>query len=157
VHKALFGSLDNLIFGPNLDVNGWMTRSRLLLALCARTKERERVPGDRTGLNKVMWLGVVLFITGKAFGLLTIAMVVRLIVTFLVVSGNNLSIRDKIFVAIAWSPKATVQVRMGFRICRFRLIICFKLKVDVGFFSRQPFPDCSLPCNFSKFCYKKDM
>ena len=47
-----------------------------------------------------------------SFGLLTIAMVVRLIVTFFVVSGSNLSIRDKIFVAIAWSPKATVQVRM---------------------------------------------
>ena len=39
------------------------------------------------------------------------AMVVRLIVTFIVVSGNKLSIKDKIFVAIAWSPKATVQVR----------------------------------------------
>ena len=48
---------------------------------------------------------------GKAFALLTVAMVVRLIVTFLVVSGNKLSIKDKIFVAIAWSPKATVQVR----------------------------------------------
>ena len=48
--------------------------------------------------------------SGKAFGLLAIAMVIRLIVTFLVVSGNNLSIKDKLFVAIAWSPKATVQV-----------------------------------------------
>jgi len=80
----------------------------------------------------------VLFITGKAFGLLTIAMVLRLIVTFLVVSGNNLSIRDKIFVAIAWSPKATVQVRMGFRNCQFRVIISVKLEVDVGFFSNLP-------------------
>jgi len=52
-------------------------------------------------------------LVGKAFGLLTIAMVVRLIVTFFVVSGNNLSIRDKIFVAIAWSPKATVQAAIG--------------------------------------------
>ena len=42
--------------------------------------------------------------------MLTIAMAVRLIVTFLVISGNNLSIKDKLFVAIAWSPKATVQV-----------------------------------------------
>ena len=51
------------------------------------------------------------FTVGKAFALLTMAMVVRLIVTFIVVSGNELSIKDKIFVAIAWSPKATVQVR----------------------------------------------
>jgi len=51
-----------------------------------------------------------LLFSGKAFGLLTIAVVIRLIVTFLVVSGNNLSIKDKLFVAIAWSPKATVQV-----------------------------------------------
>ena len=51
-----------------------------------------------------------MFVSGKAFALLTIAMMVRLIVTFFVVSGNNLSIRDKIFVSIAWSPKATVQV-----------------------------------------------
>jgi len=50
---------------------------------------------------------------GKAFGLLTIAMVIRLIVTFLVVSGNNLSIKDKLFVAVAWSPKATVQAAIG--------------------------------------------
>lgn len=50
---------------------------------------------------------------GKAFALLTVAMVVRLIVTFLVVSGNKLSIKDKIFVAIAWSPKATVQAAIG--------------------------------------------
>ena len=35
----------------------------------------------------------------KAFGLLTIAMVVSLIVTFLVVSGNSLCIRDKKFAA----------------------------------------------------------
>ena len=51
------------------------------------------------------------FTVGKAFALLTMAMVVRLIVTFIVVSGHELSIKDKIFVAIAWSPKATVQVR----------------------------------------------
>ncbi|KAM7449102.1 Sodium/hydrogen exchanger 9B2 [Porites harrisoni] len=50
---------------------------------------------------------------GKAFALLTMAMVVRLIVTFIVVSGNKLSIKDKIFVAIAWSPKATVQAAIG--------------------------------------------
>ncbi|KAL9984446.1 hypothetical protein ACROYT_G006738 [Oculina patagonica] len=50
---------------------------------------------------------------GKAFGLLIIAMVIRMIVTFLVVSGNNLSIKDKLFVAIAWSPKATVQAAIG--------------------------------------------
>ena len=54
----------------------------------------------------------VFFIAGRAFALLTVAMVVRLIVTFSVVSGNKLSIKDKIFVAIAWSPKATVQVRI---------------------------------------------
>ncbi|KAJ7333552.1 Sodium/hydrogen exchanger 9B2 [Desmophyllum pertusum] len=50
---------------------------------------------------------------GKAFGLLTLAMIIRLFVTFLVVSGNNLSIKDKLFVAIAWSPKATVQAAIG--------------------------------------------
>lgn len=50
--------------------------------------------------------------SGKAFGLLTVAMVIRMIITFFVVSGNSLSVREKIFVAIAWSPKATVQVRM---------------------------------------------
>ncbi|KAK2572720.1 Sodium/hydrogen exchanger 9B2 [Acropora cervicornis] len=50
---------------------------------------------------------------GKAFGLLTVAMVIRMIVTFFVVSGNSLSVREKIFVAIAWSPKATVQAAIG--------------------------------------------
>lgn len=50
--------------------------------------------------------------SGKAFGLLTVAMVIRVIVTFLVVSRNSFSVREKIFIAIAWSPKATVQVRV---------------------------------------------
>ncbi|XP_015778740.1 PREDICTED: mitochondrial sodium/hydrogen exchanger 9B2-like [Acropora digitifera] len=56
---------------------------------------------------------IVAVFSGKAFGLLTIVMVIRMIITFLVVSGNSLSVREKIFVAIAWSPKATVQAAIG--------------------------------------------
>lgn len=46
------------------------------------------------------------------YGLATLAvgLVFRLITSFLVVLGANLNIKERIFVALAWLPKATVQV-----------------------------------------------
>ena len=41
---------------------------------------------------------------------LGIGLVVRIITSFFVVMGLGLTIREQLFVALAWLPKATVQV-----------------------------------------------
>ena len=47
---------------------------------------------------------------GSGIGTLMIGLIVRLIATYGVVFGNNLSAKEKIFIALSWLPKATVQV-----------------------------------------------
>lgn len=42
--------------------------------------------------------------------LIVIGLVLRLIVSFLVVLGNGFTIKEMLLVAVAWLPKATVQV-----------------------------------------------
>lgn len=44
---------------------------------------------------------------------LAIGLAVRVVVTFFVVLGSGLSVRERLFVAIAWLPKATVQAAIG--------------------------------------------
>ena len=51
------------------------------------------------------------FVSGKCLAVFAISVTVRLLVTYVVVLGNNLTVKEKIFVAISWLPKATVQVR----------------------------------------------
>jgi len=41
---------------------------------------------------------------------LCIGLVLRIITSFLVVMGLGLTVRERLFVALAWLPKATVQV-----------------------------------------------
>ncbi|XP_037084502.1 sodium/hydrogen exchanger 9B2-like [Pollicipes pollicipes] len=49
------------------------------------------------------------------FGLLTLAigLTVRIIVSFFVVMGGGLTVKERLFVAVAWLPKATVQAAIG--------------------------------------------
>jgi len=47
---------------------------------------------------------------GLGLAVLCIGLVIRMITSFLVVSGLGFTVREKLFVAIAWLPKATVQV-----------------------------------------------
>ena len=44
--------------------------------------------------------------------------------SFLVVMGGNLNLKERIFIALAWLPKATVQVNL--------LFFFYSLKVNVG-------------------------
>lgn len=57
---------------------------------------------------------------------LVICLSVRMVVTFLLMAGNKLTKKEKIFVAIAWLPKATVQV------CNERTLILLKRKLNYG-------------------------
>lgn len=63
------------------------------------------------------------------YGLLTlcVSLVFRMLTSFLVVMGGQLNLRERLFVALAWLPKATVQVR-GFA---FYLLTNQSLIIDV--------------------------
>ena len=41
---------------------------------------------------------------------LVISLIIRLITTYLGLLGNELNLKERLFIAIAWLPKATVQV-----------------------------------------------
>ena len=44
---------------------------------------------------------------------MAIGLVIRVIVTFFVVMGGDLNTKERLFVAFAWFPKATVQAALG--------------------------------------------
>jgi NhaP-type Na+/H+ or K+/H+ antiporter len=50
-----------------------------------------------------------------AYGILVLtgALVIRMVATFGAVSGGNLNVKERIFMAFAWMPKATVQAALG--------------------------------------------
>ena len=41
---------------------------------------------------------------------LVISLVIRLVTTYLGLLGNDLNLKERLFIAISWLPKATVQV-----------------------------------------------
>lgn len=51
-----------------------------------------------------------LSVAGLCVAILGIALVVRIIATFLMVSFAGFNFKEKVFVSLAWIPKATVQV-----------------------------------------------
>ena len=50
---------------------------------------------------------------GLCIAVLLIALLLRMIATYGAVSGGNLTRKEKIFMAFAWMPKATVQAALG--------------------------------------------
>ncbi|XP_056659106.1 sodium/hydrogen exchanger 9B1 isoform X3 [Monodelphis domestica] len=52
-------------------------------------------------------------IIGTCVATLSMALLVRIMVTFFLVSFTDFSIKEKIFVALSWIPKATVQAVLG--------------------------------------------
>ncbi|XP_027492132.1 sodium/hydrogen exchanger 9B2 isoform X2 [Corapipo altera] len=50
---------------------------------------------------------------GLCVAILGIALVVRIIATFLMVSFTGFNFKEKVFVSLAWMPKATVQAAIG--------------------------------------------
>jgi len=52
-------------------------------------------------------------LVGKAIGTLVIGLILRTIVTYIAVLGNNMSLKERFFCTIAWLPKATVQAAIG--------------------------------------------
>ena len=52
--------------------------------------------------------------TGQAFLLLLCGLILRLLLAAIVVVRNGFNWKEKLFVAIAWLPKATVQVSCSY-------------------------------------------
>ena len=50
---------------------------------------------------------------GLSIAVLVVALVIRMIATYGAVSGGNLNRKEKVFMAFAWLPKATVQAALG--------------------------------------------
>ena len=50
---------------------------------------------------------------GYGLAVLAIGLTIRIIVSYLSVLGGDLSTKERIFVALAWLPKATVQAALG--------------------------------------------
>ena len=50
---------------------------------------------------------------GYGLAVLAIGLTIRIIVSYLAVMGGDLSLKERIFVALAWLPKATVQAALG--------------------------------------------
>ncbi len=50
---------------------------------------------------------------GLGILVLVIGLVVRIFVSYFAVFGGNLTLKERIFVALAWLPKATVQAALG--------------------------------------------
>lgn len=47
---------------------------------------------------------------GRGISTLAVGLLLRILVTYLVTFGNCLTLKDRVFICIAWLPKATVQV-----------------------------------------------
>lgn len=48
--------------------------------------------------------------SGLGVACISIGLVIRLLVTFLLVHFGGFTLKEKLFIALAWLPKATVQV-----------------------------------------------
>ncbi|MEQ2188485.1 hypothetical protein GOODEAATRI_015587, partial [Goodea atripinnis] len=53
------------------------------------------------------------FATGLGIATLLIALVVRVLFTFVCVLRAGFNLKEKVFIALAWMPKATVQAAIG--------------------------------------------
>ena len=51
--------------------------------------------------------------TGKALATLVIGLIMRVLCTYSLVFGSNFTVKEKIFISVAWLPKATVQAAIG--------------------------------------------
>ena len=63
-------------------------------------------------LNISIGLTLIFFfyLVGTGIASLVVSLVIWLCATSLGLLGNDLSLKERLFIAIAWSPKATVQV-----------------------------------------------
>ncbi|XP_046402453.1 sodium/hydrogen exchanger 9B2-like isoform X1 [Ischnura elegans] len=76
----------------------WLVMQHLLFTLI----------GYQLDFSHLKWDDAVLLLA-----LLAIGLTVRIIATFIVVSGTGFNLKEHLFISIAWIPKATVQAALG--------------------------------------------
>ncbi|XP_076458394.1 sodium/hydrogen exchanger 9B2-like [Babylonia areolata] len=76
----------------------WMLFQPLLFGLIAAAVRIDKLSGDTVG---------------EGVAVLAIGLTVRCAVAFLSVFGTNLNMKERLFVPLAWLPKATVQAAIG--------------------------------------------
>merc|ERR1712079_360218 len=58
-------------------------------------------------------MGINFQTLGMSILVLFIALIIRMVGTYVAVMGGELNVKEKIFMAFAWLPKATVQAALG--------------------------------------------
>lgn len=54
-----------------------------------------------------------MYVAGLGIAVLGIGLTIRMVVSYLAVLGTNLNRKERLFVTVAWLPKATVQAAIG--------------------------------------------
>ena len=130
----LFGGALMAIFGSNLiHYDGAGGLATITMAFVAGIQWRKEGDGDVNPMTKHfqrMWIilePVIFALIGTKIQInkintnalavqiviLLIALIIRMAATYGAVSGGNLNRKEKIFMAFAWLPKATVQAALG--------------------------------------------
>jgi len=130
----LFGGGLIALFGAHLiHYDGAGGLASIIMAFVAGMQWRREGWGDHNPVTKTfqrMWiiLQPIIFaligteiqvdkidgaVLGKSIGVLFLALIIRMCGTYVAVMGGELNIKEKIFMAIAWLPKATVQAALG--------------------------------------------
>jgi len=131
---VLFGGGLIALFGAHLiHYDGAGGLATIIMAFVAGIQWRAEGWGDHNPVSKTfqrMWiiLQPVIFaligteiqvdkINGTTLGLslvvLVLALIIRMAATYLAVMGGDLNWKEKVFMAFAWLPKATVQAALG--------------------------------------------
>lgn len=76
----------------------WMIFQPLLFGLIGAAVRLDALSGETVGLG---------------IAVLGIGLVIRIVVAYLAVFGTNLNLKERLFVPLAWLPKATVQAAIG--------------------------------------------
>ena len=130
----LFGGGLIALFGAHLiHYDGAGGLATIIMAFVAGMKWRKEGWGDHNPVTKTfqrMWiiLEPVIFALigteiqvdkinpntlGLSIAVLVIALIIRMVGTYFAVCGGDLTVKEKIFMAFAWMPKATVQAALG--------------------------------------------
>ena len=89
----------------------WIILEPVIFALIGTEIQVDKINPDTLGLSIVVLLVALLF---------------RMVGTYFAVCGGELTVREKIFMAFAWLPKATVQAALG------PVFLDMVLKLDEG-------------------------
>lgn len=122
------------LFGAHLiEYDGAGGLATIIMAFVASMEWRREGWGDHNPVSKTfkrMWiiLEPVIFALigteiqvdkinpetlGKSIAVLLLALIIRMVGTYFAVCGGELTRKEKIFMAFAWMPKATVQAALG--------------------------------------------